>query len=149
MRRFRRFFSSLPGGSFIGGAFFFLAFIAALTSSIIMLLVTVVLVEEWLRLPRLVVVLLLGGVAWVIGAAASGMPDMAHTMDFLAGSVFLPLSGFLGALFCGWVVPRAVMRDQLHNSSETMFRFWRFFIRYVAPIAVGSILIFGLIAEFT
>jgi len=141
-------FASLPGGGAIGGAFFFLAFIAALTSAIIMLLVAVVFVEEWLRWPRMRAVLVLGALAWIVGAAASGVPDMAHTLDYLAGSVFLPLSGFLGALFVGWVVPRAVMRDQLHKSSERMFRFWRFFIRYAAPIAVGAILVTGLMAEF-
>jgi len=141
-------FSDLPGGGVIGGFFFFLAFIAALTSAIVMLLVAVVFVEEWLKWKRLQTVLVLGALAWVAGAASISIPNMGPVLDFLAGSVFLPLSGLLGAIFVGWIVPRAVMREQLHNSSENMFRFWRFMIRYLAPIAVGAVLVLGLAAQF-
>ena len=137
-------FSGLPGGSLIGGAFFLLAFLAALTSSIIMLLVAVVFVEEWLKWPRMRVVILLGALAWIIGVSATVIPHMAENLDFLAGSVFLPLAALLGAVFCGWVVPREVMRRELENSSDGAFRFWRLMIRYVAPVAVSVILVFGL-----
>jgi len=141
-------FSNMPSGSLIGGSFFFLAFIAALTSSIVMLLVAVVFVQEWLGWKRLQTVLILGALAWVAGAASVSIPNMGAMLDFLAGSVFLPASGFLGAIFVGWVVPRQVMREQLHNSSEGMFRFWRFMIRYVAPIAVGTVMVLGLAEKF-
>ena len=137
-------FSGLPGGSIIGGAFFLLAFLAALTSSIIMLLVAVVFVEEWLKWPRIRVVILLGSVAWVIGVTATMVPHMAENLDFLAGSVFLPLAALLGAVFCGWVVPREVMRNELANSSDGAFAFWRIMIRFVAPVAVAVVMVLGL-----
>jgi len=138
-------FADMPGGSLIGAAFFFLAFIAALTTSISMLWITVVFVEEWLGWSRPLTVAVLGGVAWAGGAASVSVDGMAELLDFLAGSVFLPLGGLLVAIFAGWVVPRAVMRDELHQSSEGVFRFWRFMIRYVSPIAVSLILVFGLL----
>lgn len=138
-------FAGMPGGSLIGAAFFFLAFIAALTTSISMLWITVVFVEEWLGWSRPLTVAVLGGIAWAGGAASVSIDGMAALLDFLAGNVFLPLGGLLVAIFAGWVVPRAVMRDELHQSSEGVFRFWRFMIRYVSPIAVSLILIFGLL----
>lgn len=140
-------FAGMPGGSLIGAAFFFLAFIAALTTSISMLWITVVFVEEWLGWSRPLTVAVLGGVAWAGGAASVSIDGMAALLDFLAGNVFLPLGGLLVAIFAGWVVPRAVMRDELHQSSEGVFRFWRFMIRYASPIAVGAILIFGLMPK--
>jgi NSS family neurotransmitter:Na+ symporter len=72
---------------------------------------------------------------------------MAETIDFLAGSVFLPVSAFLGALFAGWIVPRAIMRDELYNASDSVFGLWRFLIRWLCPAAVGAILVFGLLAK--
>jgi neurotransmitter:Na+ symporter, NSS family len=141
-------FSGMPAGPFIGGLFFFLAFIAALTTSISMLFITAVFVEERLRWKRLQSVLVLGAVTWMIGAASVSIHQMNEAIDFLAGSVFLPLGGLLSALLVGWVAPRALMRDELRHSSEGMFRFWRFMIRYLAPIAVGLILVLGIAAKF-
>ena len=141
-------FMSMPAGSVVGGLFYFLAFIAALTSSIIMLLVAVVLVEEWLGLKRLPAVFLLGAVAWIAGTAGLSVEGLAETIDYIAGSILLPLAALLGAVFAGWIVPRAMMRDELHNASEYTFRFWRFFIRYFAPVAVSITLLLGLDAKF-
>ncbi len=141
-------FAGMPAGPIIGGLFFFLAFIAALTTSISMLLITVVFIEEWLGLKRLQSVVIFAALAWVIGAASVAVHDMAEIIDFVAGSIFLPLGGLLGAIFAGWVVPRAIMRDELHNSSEGFFGYWRFLVRYLAPLAVGAILLLGIDAKF-
>ena len=141
-------FAGMPGGSAIGGLFFFLAFIAALTSSISMLLVTVALFEEWLGWSKPLGSVLIGGAAWVIGVAGVFTHGMAETVDFLAGSVLLPVSALLGAVFAGWVVPRKIMRDEFHNASERTFGLWRALIRWVCPAAVGTILVFGLLAKF-
>ncbi|HNR76206.1 MAG TPA: hypothetical protein PKM48_03695, partial [Parvularculaceae bacterium] len=54
----------------------------------------------------------------------------------------------LVALLAGWVAPRAIMRGELPNTSDGMFRFWRLMIRYVSPIAVFIILLLGLDAKF-
>ncbi len=141
-------FSNMPMGSYIGGGFFLLAFIAALTSAIIMLLVTVVFIEELLGLKRLPTVLILGTIAWITGAASVSFDGIAELIDFAAGSIFLPIAGLFSAIVAGWIAPRDIMRDELHNSSEGVFRFWRFMIRYVAPISVATVLIFGLKAHF-
>ena len=138
-------FSSMPAGWLIGGFFFLLAFIAALTSSISMLMVGTTLAEEWLKWKRLHAVLILGGTAWLIGAVSTQIPHMAERIDFTVGSIFMPVGGLLCSIFVGWIVPRAIMRDELHNASEGMFGAWRFLIRYLVPIAVAAILVMGVL----
>ena len=141
-------FAGMAGGGVIGGLFFFLAFIAALTSSISMLLVTVALFEEWLGWSKPLGSVILGGAAWIIGVAGVFTHGMAETIDFLAGSVLLPVSALLGAVFVGWIVPRDIMRDEFHNASARTFGLWRALIRWICPFAVGAILFFGLMAKF-
>lgn len=141
-------FAGLPAGSFIGGVFFFLAFIAALTTSISMLMITVILAEEVLGVRRLIAVLVLGVIAWAIGAASVSFHGLAETIDYVAGSIFLPLGGLGAALLAGWIAPRALMRDELTHAGENTFRYWRFFIRYAAPLAVTIIFLLGIDARF-
>ncbi|GJL95632.1 MAG: sodium-dependent transporter [Hyphococcus sp.] len=137
-------FSGMSGGAIIGGLFFFLAFIAALTSSISMLMIPAVVFEEWRGWSRRQSVMILGGIVWLVGVSSTQIPHLAENIDFVVGNILLPLGGLLGALFVGWVVPREIMRDEFHNASDRLFGVWRFLIRYLAPIAVGSILVFGL-----
>lgn len=138
-------FAGLPGGAMVGGAFFFLAFIAALTSSISMLLIPVTVFEEWRGWSRRKAVLILGGGVWLFGLAGMNAPHLAERIDFTVGSLLMPIGGLLGAVFAGWIVPRALMREALSHASDRLFSLWRFLIRYLAPIAVASILVFGLL----
>ncbi|NJO34078.1 MAG: hypothetical protein HC869_13990 [Rhodospirillales bacterium] len=141
-------FSGMPAGSIVGGLFFFLAFIAALTSSISLLMVVTAVGEEQLKMNKVVAPVIFGVAAWAIGAWAIYDPNGGSWLDFFSGSVVLPLGGLLVAILAGWVAPRAVMRNELPNASDAMFRFWRLMIRYVAPIAVFLILILGIDAKF-
>ncbi|MEZ5919933.1 MAG: sodium-dependent transporter [Parvularculaceae bacterium] len=141
-------FAGMPAGSIVGGLFFFLAFIAALTSAISLILACASVGEEQFGFERKTSTFIWGGAAWAIGAASVVIPGLTPWIDFFGGSVFLPLGGLLIAIFAGWVAPRAVMREELANTSDPIFRFWRFFIRYLAPIAVFLILVLGLDAKF-
>ena len=141
-------FAGMPGGRFIGGFFFFLAFIAAITSSISLMLAVALIGEEQLKMNRVAATLIFGVVIWAIGALAVLKPDIGSWLDFISGSVALPLGGLLIAIFAGWVAPREVMRKELPNTGAAMFSFWRLMIRYLAPIAVLFILLLGLDAKF-
>ncbi len=100
---------------------------------------------HWFYLPAAIV---FGVIAWALGALTIFAPRSAPWFDFASSDVALPLGALLLAVFAGWIVPRAIMRDELRNSSDGLFRFWRFMIRYVAPIAVFLILLLGLDAKF-
>lgn len=139
-------FASMPHGSLVGGVFFFLAFIAALTSSIAVLLVGASVAEEQFGMKRGAAAL--GVLAWGVGTATVLISGLGGWVDFVSGSVALPLGGLLVAVLAGWVAPRAIMRGELPNTSDGMFQFWRLMIRYVSPIAVFVILLLGLDAKF-
>jgi NSS family neurotransmitter:Na+ symporter len=141
-------FADMPAGSFVGGLFFFLAFIAALTSSISLLQVVAAFVEEHTDLSKTTAVAIFGGLAWLIGAGAAHSGEFGAFVDFIAGSVALPLGGLLIAIFAGWVVPAHIMRGELPHATDLFFTTWRFMIRFAVPLAVAFILLSGLNARF-
>ncbi|WP_339748927.1 sodium-dependent transporter [uncultured Maricaulis sp.] len=142
-------FSTMPAGNLIGGAFFALAFIAALTSSISLLEATVAFVEENASFGRSMTAWLLGTFAFLIGAGAVYSEAFAGGfIDVLSGQILLPLGGFLVAVFAGWVIPKSLMRSELHQASPGLFAFFHFAVRYFVPLAIGSILVVGLDDRF-
>ncbi len=155
-------FAQMPGGYFIGTAFFVLLFFAALTTGI----GTMEPVVAWLtkkNISRSLAALLVGVSAWFIGAIVAlsfnllgavhpltflkGFKEMGifEVTDFLIASVLLPVNGLFIVLFVGWAIPKAVIETEFHHVGR-LFNTWRFFIRFVAPIAIMVILISSLSA---
>ncbi|MGD8417989.1 MAG: sodium-dependent transporter [Pseudomonadales bacterium] len=143
-----RVFADMPLGSVVGGLFFFLAFIAALTTSISILIALSTVGEDQFGLGRTVSAVIAGVLAWVIGTATVLVSGLGQWVDFASGGVLLPLGGLLVAIFAGWVAPRRIMREELRNTDDRLFGFWRLFVRYLAPIAVTLILLLGVDARF-
>ena len=137
--------SNAPGGMVVGAAFFFLAFFAAITSSVSLLEPSVAYLAEKTRWTK-------KKAAWVAGAAimALGLVSVYSIafMDFLdgglAGPILAPLSGLLIVLFTGWRLDKAILADELSGPGESLGRFVMFFVRFVAPIFMGIILVFGI-----
>ncbi|WP_412545654.1 sodium-dependent transporter [Maricaulis sp. MIT060901] len=142
-------FGSMPMGNLIGGAFFFLAFIAALTSSISLLEATVAFFDEHSNFGRTQIAWMLGGIAFLIGAGSVYSADFGGGfLDVLSGEILLPFGGFLVALFTGWVLPKAILKEELSHASGRMFGFFHFMIRWIIPAIVGLVLVLGLDARF-
>lgn len=141
-------FSGMPAGAFIGGLFFFLAFIAALTSSISLLITASAVGVDQFGLSRTVSAAIFGALAWVVGAATVVVSGLGGWVDFVGGSILLPAGGLLVAVFVGWIVPGKIMRDELRNTNDGLFRFWRVTCRYLAPVAVGITLLLGIDSKF-
>jgi NSS family neurotransmitter:Na+ symporter len=47
----------------------------------------------------------------------------------------------LTAVFAGWFMTRDAAREELGIRRLAVFRIWRFLIRYVAPVAIGLMLV--------
>ncbi|WP_424993781.1 sodium-dependent transporter [Oceanicaulis sp.] len=141
-------FAQMPGGQWVGGAFFFLALIAALTSSISLLQVIVAFGEEHTDFGRVGSALFFGAIIYMFGIAAAFSGEFFDILDKVSGTILLPLGGFLIALFTGWVVSKALMRKELPNAGTGFFAYWRFSIRWLAPVAVGLIIVTGLASTF-
>ena len=141
-------FSQMPGGQWVGAAFFFLALIAALTSSISLLQVIVAFGEEHTDFGRVGSALFFGAIIYLFGVAAAFSGDFFDILDKVSGTILLPLGGLLIALFTGWVVSKALMQKELPHAGEKFFAYWRFTIRWLAPVAVGLIIVTGLASMF-
>lgn len=72
-----------------------------------------------------------------------GGKTLLDATDILTGSIMLPLGGFLTAIFAGHVVTQSSSREELAFKTEAAYRRWRFLIRYVCPLFVGAILVWG------
>lgn len=152
-------FAEMRFGAIVGPVFFLLALVAALTSAISILEIFVRWVEEYLGLPRHKAALYSGLAVWTLGLATVFSPTYLKDvkllgknpfdfLDFLTGSLFMPIGGLLIAVFIGWFVSRDALRDELDMTSG-QFSLWRFVIRYIAPFAVFGILLLqlGVIGE--
>ncbi|WP_019959688.1 sodium-dependent transporter [Woodsholea maritima] len=141
-------FAQMPGGNVFGAIFFILAFFAALTSSISLLQTVISWSEEHTDLGKVTSTLIFGTLVWLLGVGAAFSGEFSNFLDFISGSLALPIAGLLIAVFAGWIVSKEIMRKELPQASNAMFAFWRFTIRYPAPIAVSIIIVLGLDATF-
>jgi NSS family neurotransmitter:Na+ symporter len=141
-------FAQMPGGQWVGTAFFVLAFIAALTSSISLLQVIVSFGEEHTDFGRVGSAVFFGAIIFMFGVGAAFSGGFFDVLDKVSGNILLPLGGLLIAVFTGWIVSRQLMLTELDKASAAFFNYWRFTIRYLAPVAVALIIIAGLLDMF-
>lgn len=146
------FFQTLPTALadfwYIGAAFFFLAFFAAITSSVSLLEPSAAFVAEKFKLTK-------AKAAWVTGAAITmlGLGSLLSPAFFdfidtgLAGPILAPLSALLIVLFTGWRLKKAVVMEEI-KGSEALGNFIMFFVRFVAPIFMGLVLVFGIYGKY-
>lgn len=154
-------FFKLPGGAVISALFYVLVAFAALTSTISLLeVVASYAIDEfgWARRRATLIMggsialfgilnaLSLGGVDALSEINLIGRPSTAGvfgTLDYLASNWFLPVGGFLIALFVGWVLTKDENQQELESGHGPMktFGVWRFLLRFAAPLAVGAIIV--------
>ena len=148
-------FGQMPAGAFFGTLFFLLLLFAAWTSAISLIEPAVTwLVENW-NMTRIKATAYTGVLAWALGivtilsfnhwtfsfvfagvAKGNGIFDV---IDILTANIMLPLGGLAMAIFVGWLMSRASSVDEL-KVNNTIYKVWRFVIRYIAPF--GVIIIF-------
>jgi neurotransmitter:Na+ symporter, NSS family len=154
-------FAQLPAAGFFNAIFYLLIGFAALTSTISLLEVVSSYAIDDLGWSRRRATLTMGTVITVFGVlnalSLGGNTTLSSinlvgrestagvfgTMDYLASNWFLPVGGFLIALFVGWILGASDSRDELKKGHGrfTWFKLWHFLVRFVAPLAVGAIIV--------
>jgi NSS family neurotransmitter:Na+ symporter len=154
-------FFKMPGGAVISAVFYLLVAFAALTSTISLLEVVASFAIDELGWKRRRAVLTMGGAIGLFGllsavslGANAGLSTVNligrrstegvfGTLDYLASNWFLPVGGFLIALFAGWAMSRKDTLAELEEGHGRMASYgaWRFAIRFAAPLAVGAIIV--------
>ncbi|MEL7482397.1 MAG: sodium-dependent transporter, partial [Pseudomonadota bacterium] len=143
------FFVSLPIAfgqmpAIIGGAFFTLALFAALTSSISLMEVGVSWLEEREGVNRPGAAIGVGFVLFMVGAGYVYSTEFIDFVDFVTGTLMLPLGGLLVTIFAGRILSRQMLVTEFGEG--TIMNLWRFAVRWVGPVGLSVILVFGTIA---
>ncbi len=139
-------FGQMPFGTFIGTLFFIMLTFATLTSTIALLEPSISWLTERLRISRFQACAVAGLVVWVLSLGTVFSFNIwadktvfgktfFELLDYITSAWMLPLGSLLVALFCGWVMARAVSASEL-NLSQRAYVLWRASIRYVAPVAI-------------
>ena len=154
------FFSEVPFGSLLGPLFYVLVALAALTSTMSLLeVVTSYMIDER-GFGRHKATFVSGGAIFVftIFAALSftGTPFLStlnifdgkdgwfDTADHFVSNWMLPTGGLAITLAAGWFMTNKATKAELVDGTEPRwfnYAAWRFFIRFVAPLAVAAIII--------
>ncbi|MFP5502402.1 MAG: sodium-dependent transporter [Candidatus Sericytochromatia bacterium] len=148
-------FALLPGGMLLASLFFILLAFAALTSTISMLEVVVAYVVDEDHLSRKTASMIAGGVIFLLGILSAlsnstlsgvkllGDRNIFDSFDFLVSNVSLPIGGLAAAVFTGWLLSRQAADDEFEATGfeKGSRAFWRFCVRFVAPVAIIIVLL--------
>ena len=146
-------FQQMQFGQIIGPFFFILLSIAALSSSISLLEPGVAYLSEEGFLSRKRSALAISFFAWTLGIGTvlsfnllsdfNLIPgrNFLDSMDFIANQILLPLGGMLIAIFVGWFMNHNLISNEIGHINFYIYRLWKFFIKFIAPISVASIFI--------
>ena len=147
-------FNQMQFGQIIGTFFFILLSIAALSSSISLLEPGVAYLSEEGFLSRKYAALAISFFAWSLGIGTALSFNLLSefnltpgrnfldSMDFIANQILLPLGGMMIAIFVGWFMNKELIINEVgRHINPVIYKLWRFFIKFIAPISVASIFI--------
>jgi NSS family neurotransmitter:Na+ symporter len=156
-------YTHIPFGATIAPIFYILVAFAALSSTISLLEVLTSLLIDKLKWTRKKATIIAAGATYLVsilcalslGAApflskwqifGKGKEGVLNTLDHLAANWMLPVGGLFITIFVGWVLDEKICRDEvsLYNedgSPKFTYKAFRFFIRYIAPMAILAVIV--------
>ena len=152
-------FNDMQFGQIIGPIFFILLSVAALSSSISILEPGVAYLSEERILSRKKSAIIISALSWLIGIGSVlsfniwsdvkiiGDYNFLDSMDLIAVKNLQPLGGMLIAIFIGWFMKESLIKDELGEINPTIYAIWKIFIRFVAPIGIGFVLLSQIFAS--
>ena len=135
-------------GAIVSILFFLSVLVAALTSSISLLEVGVAYLVEEKGISRTAATIGLAILVWALGILCALYGGVFDFLDHLCSDWLMPFGGVLFAMFVGWKMSRADVRDELTNGGRLgnrVFGVTYFLIRYIAPIGILGIFITNLL----
>ncbi len=155
-------FAEMPGGRLFGTLFFVLLVFAALTPSLAGMEPVVAWLQQHWQLPRGRAVAVSIGAAWMLGIGTvlsfnvwSGwhplgfVPAFAdktffEVLDFISSNILPALGALLTSVFMGWRLSRAIVNEELAETTPFARKLCVWLLRYVCPIAITTMLISAL-----
>ena len=155
-------FGQMPAGGFIAILFFLALLVAALTSSISMIEVAVAYLVEEKKFSRIGACATLFALCWTVGAMCSlsfgplsdftiGGRTIFDFFDNLSSNILMTLGSLLTVIFVGWRLKKTDVYDEFTNGGSLstnvkVFGVLWFLIRYICPLAIIFIFVYGLVA---
>ena len=151
-------FQQLPGGYLWSVAFFLLLFFASITSTISMSEISITYFVEAHKMSRsratglnTVIAMTFGTLCALSFGVLSDFKVFGMTLfelfDYVSSNIMLPIGGVMLSVFVGWIVDKKVVEEQLTDYGArkiTLMRPIRLCIRYVAPLCISLIFLYGL-----
>jgi NSS family neurotransmitter:Na+ symporter len=147
-----RLFGKMPGALIISTLFFTLFVFTALTSAIALIEVVAANLMDLLGWSRHKAVLVVGAACFICGIpSALSNTDLLfgnwkviygknffNTMNDLVSFWFIPIGGFLVALYTGWFLDRKIAEEEFKRGTRMLWLWkpWIFFMKWVAPFGI-------------
>jgi NSS family neurotransmitter:Na+ symporter len=71
--------------------------------------------------------------------------DFFGLMDFVSANLLMPMSALLVSVFVGWRMNHLIPDGELSGLSATSRRLLGFALRYVCPLGIVAVVIFGFV----
>lgn len=154
-------FKSMPAGGVFAIIFFFLLSVAALTSTISVLEVVVAYLKEERQISRAKATIIATISMSVLGVFATlSFGPLAHfevfgltifgLLNYASANVLLTFGALLIVIFVGWRVGKSAFIEEISNQgtiTSILFNVIFFIIRYIAPIAIGTVAVAAFFIE--
>jgi NSS family neurotransmitter:Na+ symporter len=139
-------FAHMPGGRLVAVLFFLFVLFAAWTSAISLVEPFVSWLTERYGIRRARAAWGTGVPVWLLGLAVClsfnrwsnfrvfGL-NLFDMLDWLASRIMMPLSGLAIAIYVGWLLGRALVRDEIQLGGK-VFSVWFNVLRYVVPVGI-------------
>lgn len=146
-------FEQLPFGNIWSFVFFVLLALAALTSTISLHEVSTAYVHEEYHISRKKAAVIVSIGVTIVGILCSlsmgvlssytlfGL-NFFNLLDFVTAKIMLPLGGMMICIFTAKRVDKLLLKEEVTNHGTIRFYFFNtyaFFVKYIAPIAIGLI----------
>ena len=153
-------FAEMPGGRLVGTLFFLLLVFAALTPSIAGIEPVVAWLQQHRAASRRRAVMIATGAAWVLGvgsvlsfnlwsgwhplewlrwAPAFAGKTFFDSLDYITSNVLLPIGALATSILVGWRLSRAIVADELSETTPFARRLCVWLLRYACPIAIAAV----------
>jgi NSS family neurotransmitter:Na+ symporter len=137
-------FGAMPGGVVAGGLFFSAFFVAAFLSAVAGMEVLVDGFRHYFGWGRGRAVAVLVGADMLLALPSMADSDFLMWNDRLWGSTMQPVGSALTLLALGWYVSRGRTLAEINRgASVPIGSFWIFWIRWVTPVSIAVILLYG------
>ncbi|NRA21389.1 MAG: sodium-dependent transporter [Oceanospirillaceae bacterium] len=151
-------YGDMVNGQIQGVLFFVFVLLTALSSALVLLEPSIVWLSQSFKTGRWAAAVIIGFIAWLISLASFDQWTFIHQVSGLNYKLFdllnivtakmvLPLAGLLVAIYVGWILKPALVRDEIKNSGIGWLYLWYFLIRFIVPSLFLLVLVLNQLDE--